>query len=194
MQDDQRDDSIMAEINMTPMVDVMLVLLIIFIITLPVIQQAVKIELPKANSVRNEVKPESVQLSIDGKGQILSLANRFIEVPIQFSKSGSCSYTHPHNEMFILDSFNRIDDHGKCFIKILSRVVLGIIISITLSCLTVHVGLFACPIRSITYTITAIITQFILESIGLCILESNITPPRNTVLPHTKVRPIGILS
>ena len=70
VQDDRSDDSIMSEINMTPMVDVMLVLLIIFIITLPVMQQAVKIELPKANSVRNEVKPESVQLTIDGKGQI----------------------------------------------------------------------------------------------------------------------------
>jgi len=70
IQDDRSDDSIMSEINMTPMVDVMLVLLIIFIITLPVIQQAVKIELPKANSVRNEVKPESVQLTIDDKGQI----------------------------------------------------------------------------------------------------------------------------
>ena len=43
IQDDQSDDSIMSEINMTPMVDVMLVLLIIFMITLPVIQQAVKI-------------------------------------------------------------------------------------------------------------------------------------------------------
>ena len=41
IQDDQSDDGIMAEINMTPMVDVMLVLLIIFMITLPVIQQAV---------------------------------------------------------------------------------------------------------------------------------------------------------
>ena len=70
IQDDSTQDSIMAEINMTPMVDVMLVLLIIFMITLPVIQQAVKVELPKANSVRNEVKPESVQLSIDAKGQI----------------------------------------------------------------------------------------------------------------------------
>jgi biopolymer transport protein ExbD len=70
LQDDQNEDAIMAEINMTPMVDVMLVLLIIFIITLPVIQQAVKVELPKANSVRNEVKPESVQLTIDAKGQI----------------------------------------------------------------------------------------------------------------------------
>lgn len=70
IQDDSTQDSIMTEINMTPMVDVMLVLLIIFMITLPVIQQAVKVELPKANSVRNEVKPESVQLSIDAKGQI----------------------------------------------------------------------------------------------------------------------------
>ena len=70
LQADQAEDGIMAEINMTPMVDVMLVLLIIFMITLPVIQQAVKVELPKANSVRNEVKPESVQLTIDAKGQI----------------------------------------------------------------------------------------------------------------------------
>jgi biopolymer transport protein ExbD len=67
---DSQEDGMMAEINMTPMVDVMLVLLIIFMITLPVVQQAVKVELPKANSVRNEVKPESVQLTIDGKGQI----------------------------------------------------------------------------------------------------------------------------
>ena len=70
VQNDQDEDNIMSEINMTPMVDVMLVLLIIFIITLPVIQQAVKVDLPKANSVRNEVKPESVQVSIDAKGQI----------------------------------------------------------------------------------------------------------------------------
>jgi biopolymer transport protein ExbD len=67
---DSQEDGLMAEINMTPMVDVMLVLLIIFMITLPVVQQAVKVELPKANSVRNEIKPESVQLTIDGKGQI----------------------------------------------------------------------------------------------------------------------------
>ncbi len=70
LQNDQNDDAIMAEINMTPMVDVMLVLLIIFMITLPVIQQAVKVDLPKANSTRNEVKPESIQLSIDAHGQI----------------------------------------------------------------------------------------------------------------------------
>jgi biopolymer transport protein ExbD len=60
----------MAEINMTPFVDVMLVLLIIFIVTLPVIQHSVKIELPKAASSANASKPEAIQVSIDAKGQI----------------------------------------------------------------------------------------------------------------------------
>jgi biopolymer transport protein ExbD len=60
----------MAEINMTPFVDVMLVLLIIFIVTLPVIQHSVKIELPKAASSASASKPEAIQVSIDAKGQI----------------------------------------------------------------------------------------------------------------------------
>ena len=64
------DSALMAEINMTPFVDVMLVLLIIFIVTLPVIQHSVKIELPKAASTASTSKPETIQVSIDEKGQI----------------------------------------------------------------------------------------------------------------------------
>jgi biopolymer transport protein ExbD len=64
------DSGLMAEINMTPFVDVMLVLLIIFIVTLPVIQHSVKIELPKAASTASASKPETIQISIDQKGQI----------------------------------------------------------------------------------------------------------------------------
>ena len=53
---EENDDGLMAEINMTPFVDVMLVLLIIFIVTLPVMQQSVKIELPKALSAASTSK------------------------------------------------------------------------------------------------------------------------------------------
>ena len=52
-QEDQ--DEVMNEINMTPLVDVMLVLLIIFIITIPVVQHAVKVELPRASSTRDKL-------------------------------------------------------------------------------------------------------------------------------------------
>lgn len=55
----------MAEINMIPLIDVMLVLLVIFIITAPLLTHAVKIDLPKASSEPNLTKPEHIQVSID---------------------------------------------------------------------------------------------------------------------------------
>lgn len=64
------DDEVMSEINMTPLVDVMLVLLIIFIITIPVINHAIKIDLPRAASQPSDVKPPHIDLSIDGAGEI----------------------------------------------------------------------------------------------------------------------------
>ena len=63
------NDDVMSEINMTPLVDVMLVLLIIFIITVPVIQHAVKVELPHASSTRDHTPPENLQLAVDAQGQ-----------------------------------------------------------------------------------------------------------------------------
>jgi biopolymer transport protein ExbD len=62
-------DEVMNEINMTPLVDVMLVLLIIFIITIPVVQHAVKVELPRASSTRDRTPPDNLQLAVDGQGQ-----------------------------------------------------------------------------------------------------------------------------
>ena len=64
------DDDFNPEINTTPLVDVMLVLLIIFIITIPVMNHAVKIDLPKASSQPDQVKPESINLSIDASGNV----------------------------------------------------------------------------------------------------------------------------
>jgi biopolymer transport protein ExbD len=61
-------DEVMNEINMTPFVDVMLVLLIIFIITVPVMKHAVNVDLPRASSERELVKPETVRLSVQADG------------------------------------------------------------------------------------------------------------------------------
>ncbi|MFZ5557350.1 MAG: ExbD/TolR family protein [Pseudomonadota bacterium] len=60
----------MSEINMIPLIDVMLVLLIIFIITAPLLTHAVKIDLPKASSEVNLTQPENVQLGIRESGEI----------------------------------------------------------------------------------------------------------------------------
>ena len=60
----------MAEINTTPMVDVMLVLLVIFIITAPLLTHAVKIDLPQASSQPNPEKPDTVTLSINAEGKL----------------------------------------------------------------------------------------------------------------------------
>jgi biopolymer transport protein ExbD len=59
----------MAEINMVPLIDVMLVLLVIFIVTAPLLTQAVKLELPKANAQPNVIKAEKVEFAIDANGQ-----------------------------------------------------------------------------------------------------------------------------
>jgi biopolymer transport protein ExbD len=62
------ESSPMAEINMIPLIDVMLVLLVIFIVTAPLLTHSVKIDLPRASNVPNITKPEHVDLAIDAGG------------------------------------------------------------------------------------------------------------------------------
>jgi biopolymer transport protein ExbD len=66
----EKDDEIMSEINTTPLVDVMLVLLIIFLITIPVVTTSIKVDLPKEKNLVRETKPETVIISVDVKGKI----------------------------------------------------------------------------------------------------------------------------
>jgi biopolymer transport protein ExbD len=65
-QDDS--DQMLSEINMIPFIDVMLVLLIIFIITVPVIKHAVQVDLPQASNQKLQDKPENVRLTVDADG------------------------------------------------------------------------------------------------------------------------------
>jgi biopolymer transport protein ExbD len=67
---DNKHQAPMADINVTPMVDVMLVLLVIFIITAPLFTHAVKLDLPNAQSAPAPEKPETISLSINGEGRI----------------------------------------------------------------------------------------------------------------------------
>jgi biopolymer transport protein ExbD len=64
------DDDVMSEINTTPLVDVMLVLLIIFLITIPVVTTSIPVSLPKERVEIRETKPENVIISVDAKGDI----------------------------------------------------------------------------------------------------------------------------
>ncbi|HEU4529891.1 MAG TPA: biopolymer transporter ExbD [Steroidobacteraceae bacterium] len=64
------EDAVMSEINTTPLVDVMLVLLIIFLITIPVITRAIKVDFPKAANIPTETKPENIVISIDKDGGV----------------------------------------------------------------------------------------------------------------------------
>jgi biopolymer transport protein ExbD len=68
--DDKAGLTPMAEINTTPLVDVMLVLLVIFIITAPLFHQAVPIDLPKVDAAKLDDKPVVIQLAIDEQGQV----------------------------------------------------------------------------------------------------------------------------
>ena len=69
LNDDDGNEAL-AEINMIPLIDVMLVLLVIFIVTVPLLTHAVKVDLPKASSSANLTKPDNVQVAIDAAGQV----------------------------------------------------------------------------------------------------------------------------
>jgi biopolymer transport protein ExbD len=60
----------MAEINMVPLIDVMLVLLVIFIVTAPLLTNAVKLELPRASSQANEARAQKIEFAIDAAGTL----------------------------------------------------------------------------------------------------------------------------
>ncbi len=67
---DDYEDHVVSDINTTPLVDVMLVLLIIFLITIPVVTSSIQVELPKERNVPTQTKPENVILAVDRDGEV----------------------------------------------------------------------------------------------------------------------------
>ena len=92
----------MSDINVTPLVDVMLVLLIIFIITIRVIIQQVPVELPKATNLPTQTKPENITIAVDKQGDIYwntklltgtdDLKNAAARHRAQWSRSRKCTF------------------------------------------------------------------------------------------------------
>jgi biopolymer transport protein ExbD len=64
------EDEVVSTINTTPLVDVMLVLLIIFLITVPVVTTSIPVQLPKERNEIRETKPENITISVDAQGRI----------------------------------------------------------------------------------------------------------------------------
>jgi biopolymer transport protein ExbD len=67
---DEDEAAAISEINTTPLVDIMLVLLIIFLITVPVIQKMANVEIPKAVNIPTQTRPENITISVDQNGRI----------------------------------------------------------------------------------------------------------------------------
>ena len=80
------EGSVMADINTTPLVDIMLVLLIIFLITVPVIKDLAKVTIPKAANIPTQTKPENITVSVDAAGQIYWNAGLITDKQVFFQK------------------------------------------------------------------------------------------------------------
>ena len=68
--EDGDDEDMNSSINTTPLVDVMLVLLIIFMITIPVVTQSIRLELPKERNVPTQTKPENIVIAVNRDGEV----------------------------------------------------------------------------------------------------------------------------
>ena len=94
------DDGLMNEINMTPLVDVMLVLLIVFMVTIPVIRHAVKIDLPHASSQKEDTKPAQVNVAVDANGNV-TWDDRQVDDAALRAKIAEAAQANPQPELHL---------------------------------------------------------------------------------------------
>ena len=96
---DSGEDAVMSSINTTPLVDVMLVLLIIFLITIPVVTTSIPVALPKERIEVRESKPENVIISVDKSGNIFYYEARVNSVDALVEKLKKISKVEPQPEV-----------------------------------------------------------------------------------------------
>ena len=108
------DQEVMAAINTTPLVDVMLVLLIIFLITIPVVVQQVPLELPKERNVPTQTKPENIVIAINKDGDVFWGLEYMKDSKALFEKLKKIATVVPQPEIHIrADENARYESVGK---------------------------------------------------------------------------------
>ena len=94
------DDDLNSQINTTPLVDVMLVLLIIFLITIPVVVQNVTLDLPRERNLPTQTKPENIVIAVDRDGNVF-WNNQFVDDAQLLRRLKEIAVTKPQPEVHI---------------------------------------------------------------------------------------------
>ena len=95
------EDALVAQINTTPLVDVMLVLLIIFLITIPVVTQTVALNLPKESNIARQTKPENIEISVNKDGDVFWNTQAVPDSEALFQKLKTVAVMNPQPEVHI---------------------------------------------------------------------------------------------
>ncbi len=108
------DDKVMADINTTPLVDVMLVMLIIFLITVPVVTQTIAVNLPKETNVVRVTKPENIEISVSKDGDVYWGTKLIPDMEELVQRLGKESVKNPQPEVHIRgDDKTRYESVGR---------------------------------------------------------------------------------
>jgi biopolymer transport protein ExbD len=99
--DTSADDEVIVNINTTPLVDVMMVMLIIFLITIPVVVQNVPVELPKERNVPTQTKPENVVIAVNKDGDVFWNLEYMRDNKALFEKLKTIAQVNPQPEVHI---------------------------------------------------------------------------------------------
>ncbi len=95
------DDDVIASINTTPLVDVMLVLLIIFLITIPVVMQTVPMALPRESNLPRQTKPENIEISVDRAGRLYWNAQPLADAGVLATRLAAEGAKNPQPEVHL---------------------------------------------------------------------------------------------
>ena len=108
------EDEVVSTINTTPLVDVMLVLLIIFLITIPVVTQTVPVSLPKETNLARQTKPENIEISVNKDGDIFWNQQQLADTDALFQRLGKIATMTPQPEVHIRgDGQSRYESIGR---------------------------------------------------------------------------------